>query len=165
MATTYEKIATTTLGSAGQITFSSIPATYTDLRIVLVSKSDFSGANVQFRFNGDTGNNYSFTYLRGNGASASSYRESNNPYGYLADQSSDTQPNMGTLDIFSYAGSTFKTALATYSDDRNGLGNVFALVNLWRSTSAITSVSLSPSNFGGNFQAGTTATLYGILKA
>jgi len=165
MATTYEKIATTTLGSAGQITFSSIPATYTDLRIVLVSKSDFSGANVQFRFNGDTGNNYSFTYLRGNGASASSYRESNNPYGYLADQSSDTQPNMGTLDIFSYAGSTFKTALATYSDDRNGSGYGFALVNLWRSTSAITSVSLSPSNFGGNFQAGTTATLYGILKA
>jgi len=156
-------IATTTLGSAGQITFSSIPATYTDLRIVLVSKSDFSGANVQFRFNGDTGNNYSFTYIRGSGASASSYRESNNPYGYLADQSSDTQPNMGTLDIFSYAGSTYKTALATYSDDRNGSGYVFALANLWRSTSAITSVSLSPSNFGGNFQAGTTATLYGIL--
>jgi hypothetical protein len=165
MPTTYDKIATTTLSSAGTITFSSIPATYTDLRIVLVSKSVSSGANVQFRFNGDTGTNYSFTYLRGDGTSASSYRETNNTFGYLADQSSSTQPNMGTLDIFSYAGSTFKTALATYSDDRNGSGYVFALVNLWRSTSAITSVSLSPSNFGGNFQAGTTATLYGILKA
>jgi hypothetical protein len=156
-------IASTTLGSAGTIEFTSIPATYTDLRIVLVSKSVANGANVQFRFNSNTGTNYSFTYLRGNGASVTTYRESNNTFGYLADQSSDTQPNMGTLDIFSYAGSTFKTALATYSDDRNGSGYVFALVNLWRSTAAITSVSLSPSNFGGNFQAGTTATLYGIL--
>ena len=158
-------IATTTLGSAGTITFSSIPATYTDLRIVLVSKSVSNGANVQFRFNGDTGNNYSFTYLRGDGTSASSYRESNIPYGYFSDQSSSTYPNMGTLDIFSYTGSTFKTALATYSDDRNGSGYVFSAVNLWRSTSAITSVSLSPSNFSNNFQSGTTATLYGILKA
>ena len=165
MPATYEKIATTTLGSAGSITFNSIPATYTDLRIVLVSKSVYNGQNVQFRFNGDTGTNYSFTYLRGDGASASSYRESNKTFGYFSDESSDTYPNMGTLDIFSYAGSTYKTALATYSDDRNGSGYVFSTVNLWRSTSAITSVSLSPSNFTANFQAGTTATLYGILKA
>ena len=165
MATTYEKIASTTLGSAGTITFSSIPATYTDLRIVLVSKSVGGGANVQFRFNGDTGTNYSYTYLRGNGTSASSYRESNKTFGYFSDQSSDTYPNLGTLDIFSYAGSTFKTALATYSDDRNGSGYVFSTVSLWRSTSAITSVSLSPSNFTDNFQSGTIATLYGILKA
>jgi hypothetical protein len=165
MATTYEKIATTTLGSAGQITFTSIPATYTDLRIVLVSKSVNNGANVQFRFNSDTGTNYSFSYIRGNGTSANSYRESDTPYGYFSDDSSSTNPNMGALDIFSYAGSTYKTALGTFSNDQNGSGNVYATVNLWRSTSAITSVSLSPSNFGNNFQSGTTATLYGILKA
>ena len=165
MPATYEPIATTTLGSAASITFSSIPATYTDLRIVLVSKSVNNGANVQFRFNADTGTNYSYTYLRGDGASASSYTQLSRTFGYFSDQSSDTQPNMGTLDIFSYAGSTFKTALATYSDDRNGSGYVFSTVSLWRSTSAITSVSLSPSNFTNNFQSGTTATLYGIKNA
>jgi hypothetical protein len=165
MPTTYEPLATSTLGSAGTITFSSIPATYTDLRIVLVSKSVSSGANVQFRFNGDTATNYSFTYLRGNGTSASSYRETNKTFGYFSDQSSDTQPNLGTLDIFSYTGSTFKTVLATFADDRNGSGYVFNTVSLWRSTAAITSVSLSPSNFTDNFQSGTTATLYGIKNA
>jgi hypothetical protein len=164
MATTYDKIASTTLGSAGQITFSSIPATYTDLRIVLVAKSVASGANVQFRFNGDTGTNYSFNYLRGD-SSATAYRESNTTFGYFSDDSSSTNSYMGTLDIFSYAGSTYKTTLGTFSNDQNGSGNVYAVVNLWRSTSAITSVSLSPSNFGNNFQSGTTATLYGILKA
>ena len=41
MPATYEPIATTTLGSAAtNITFSSIPATYTDLRLVLVARSD-----------------------------------------------------------------------------------------------------------------------------
>jgi hypothetical protein len=37
MPATYEPIATTTLGTAAAfITFSSIPATYTDLRLVIV---------------------------------------------------------------------------------------------------------------------------------
>ena len=165
MPATYEKIATTTLGSAGTIEFTSIPATYTDLRIVLVSKSVYNGQNVQFRFNGDSGTNYSYTYLRGDGSSATSFRQTNRNFGYFSDESSDTYPNMGTLDIFSYAGSTFKTVLATYADDRNGSGYVFNTVSLWRSTAAITSVALSPSNFTDNFQSGTTATLYGILKA
>jgi hypothetical protein len=41
MATTYEKIATTTLGTAAAtFTFSSIPATYTDLRLVVVMQVD-----------------------------------------------------------------------------------------------------------------------------
>jgi hypothetical protein len=165
MPATYEPIATTTLGTAGQITFTSIPATYTDLRIVLVSLSVNNGANVQFRFNADTGTNYSTTYVRGNGSVATSTRFTSQPYGYFSDDSSSTNPAFATLDIFSYAGSTNKTALGTFQNDNNGSGTVYSTVNLWRSTAAITSVSLSPSNFGNNFQTGTTATLYGIKNA
>lgn len=156
-------IATTTLSSAGSITFTSIPATYTDLRIVLVSKSVDLGVNVNFRFNGDSGTNYSYTYIRGDGSSASSYRQTDRSQGYFSDNSDNSNFNLGTLDIFSYAGSTYKTVLATYADDRNGSGYVFSTVNLWRSTSAITSILLQPGNISTNFAIGTTATLYGIL--
>ena len=165
MPATYEPIATTTLGSAGSITFTSIPGTYTDLRIVLVSKSVDLGVNVNFRFNGDSGTNYSYTYIRGDGSSASSYAQTNRSQGYFSDNSDNSNFNVGTLDIFSYAGSTNKTALATYSDDRNGSGYVFRTVNLWRSTSAITSILLQPGNISTNFAAGTTATLFGIKAA
>jgi hypothetical protein len=68
-----------------------------------------------------------------------------------------------TADLFSYAGSTFKTVLATNSQDYNGSGNVGRTVALWRSTSAISTILLYTN--AGNFNAGTTATLYGILKA
>jgi hypothetical protein len=164
MATTYEKIATTTLGSAAaSITFSSIAATYTDLRLVLVGTSS-AGGGVRLQFNSDTATNYSNTQLYGFPASAYSGRETNKTYCDLSVFGFETTiPCFISTDIFSYAGSTYKTLLAEYSGDQNGSGGVARVVNLWRSTSAITSMQLSLSS--GNYNTGTTATLYGILKA
>ena len=166
MATTYEKIATTTLGSANAtITFSSIPATYTDLRLVVVGTANFSHTS-GMQFNGDTGSNYSETRLEGNGATATS--GSNTNLTYLRFYGFATTPNMFTVDLFSYAGSTNKTSLATTSADLNGSGNVRQYVQLWRDTSAINSISFGPGVSGASgttYSAGTSATLYGILKA
>ena len=157
-------IASQTLGSAAStITFSSIPATYTDLRLVVVgADNDSAGYNIRFQYNNDTANNYSFIDLRGDGSSASSLRVTNDNYVFAGSMPSDnTVPFLATLDIFSYAGSTFKTALVTSSTDKNGSGSTRRLVSLWRSTSAITSVKLISN--GGTYTSGTTATLYGIL--
>jgi hypothetical protein len=167
MPATYEPIATTTLGStSATITFSTIPATYTDLRVVLNAIADTSaiGYDLRFRINGDTATNYSGTDLSGNGSAASSNRTSNQVY-MTATQNTGlaTTPSLFTFDYFSYAGSTNKTVLSTASSDRNGSGETLRKVSLWRSTSAITSVSFFPQT--GSFAAGTTATLYGILKA
>jgi hypothetical protein len=165
MPATYEKIATTTLSSANStITFSTIPATYTDLRLVLTATSSAGGAQVIFRVNSDTGSNYSRTRLSGNGSTASSNRFTNDNAIYT-DQAglSTTIPHFYSFDIFSYAGSTNKTLLAAVAEDNNGSGNVNYAVGLWRNTAAITSTTLT--NTGGDFSIGTTATLYGILKA
>jgi hypothetical protein len=73
---------------------------------------------------------------------------------------------MVTMDILSYRGSTFKTSLNTATNDKNGSGIVLRNVGLWRSTSAITSITLLDTyGGGGQFDVGTTATLYGILRA
>lgn len=166
MPATYEPIATTTLSSAAAtITFSSIPGTYTDLRLVLLVLGNLNGVGI--RFNSDSGTNYSMTYLNGDGASAISYRLSNQTrvnLGPVNIASSTTIPNFMAVDIFSYAGSTNKTFLNSQSFDANGSGDRTAQVGLWRNTSAITSIELT--NMGaGNYNSGTTATLYGILKA
>jgi hypothetical protein len=157
-------IATTTLGSAAStITFSSIAASWTDLRLVLNSSVSATGSELKLTFNNDTATNYSFTTVYGYGASAASYRESTR-VGIPLDAAfgiPNTQWALWTADIFSYAGSTFKTALTTGSNDNNGSGATFRNVGLWRSTSAITRLDLSVS--GITFQTGTTATLYGIL--
>jgi hypothetical protein len=166
MATTYEPIATTTLGSAAaNITFSSIPATYTDLKIILVGIYTDAGEQLQMQFNGITTTTYSRTYLSGDGATADSGRNSTASSIYVspgAGTSGANNRSFTNIDIFSYAGSTNKTCLISDSQDNNGSGWQANFVGLWRNTAAITSVKLYPGN---TFAAGTTATIYGILKA
>jgi len=154
-------IATQTLGSAAStITFSSIPSTYTDLRVVWVG-TETAANQPYYRFNSDSATNYSQTELRGDGASATSARATNQTAIFALDNYSTTIPALGTIDIFSYAGSTFKSCLLTTSLDQNGSGYVTRCVALWRSTSAITSIVIG--DLGTTLKAGTTATLYGIL--
>jgi hypothetical protein len=167
MATTYEKIATTTLGSASStITFSSIAGTYTDLRLVCVYTTASFGIFTRVRFNADNGGNYSDIYIIGDGSTASSARDTSSSFigfGAYPNGISSGQYNLVETDIFSYAGSTFKSCLISSSLDKNGSGDVQRLVGLWRNTAAITEITISTN--GGTMSAGSTATLYGILKA
>jgi hypothetical protein len=171
---TYEPIATTTLGTAANtITLSSIPATYTDLRLVLVGASNRVATGTtaaSLRFNNTGGSGYSNTTLAGDGASATSDRFTSSDQVVV---NTLLMPNalevgelsLSTVDVFSYAGSTNKTVLATGNADLNGSGSVVRSVGLWRSTSAITEINLLFTNVAYSFIAGTTVTLYGIKNA
>ena len=164
MATpTYTPIATQTLGSAAaSITFSSIPGTYTDLRLVLTCTTSVADS-VIVQYNADTATNYSAVLLTGSGTAATSTDTTSATSIRLHNvgQTSTTVPETFSLDVFSYAGATNKTALATSATDTNGAGSVELTCGLWRSTSAITQVTLKL--FGGNnFATGTIATLWGI---
>jgi len=165
MAATYEPIATTTLGSAAaSITFSSISSAYTDLRVVLTGTAT-AAMTPRIRFNSDTATNYSYTTIHGDGTSALSARGTSTAFisGTYNISWSSTVPAMLTIDVFSYAGSTNKTCLNTVSAEQNGSGSVERIVGMWRSTSAINTLQVYAST--STFAAGTTATLYGILKA
>lgn len=170
MATaTYEPIATTTLGSAvASITFSSIAATWTDLRLVLTYTKTITGGSIELRFNSDIGANYSETALAGDGTSGYSGRDTSYTYveasSMVYGESAGIQ-TMLTIDVFSYANATYKTALLTESNDQNGGGSADRMVGLWRSTAAITSMQLAINSTPVKFAAGTTATLYGIKAA
>ena len=164
---TYEPIATTTLGSAASsITFSSIAASWTDLRLVFIAPTVSASGAARIRFNSDTGTNYSYTVLGGDGATATSTRATSDTQYKLGNliNTSTTVPQFYQVDIFSYAGSTNKTALTTFSNDQNGAGSTEQSVGLWRNTSAITSVFIWTGGTA-TFGIGTTATLYGIKNA
>ena len=163
MATTYEPIATTTLGSAAaSITFSSIASSWTDLRLVVTGGTSVSGTYAWIRYNSDSSSNYSTTRLDGDGSGPASATTTSATF-IRNSTALDSNPNLIITDIFSYAGSTFKTCLIETSADQNGSGRVTRTVGLWRSTSAITSILFSANS--GNLNAGTTATLYGIKNA
>jgi hypothetical protein len=163
---TYEPIATTTLGTAvTTFTMSSIPSTYTDFRLVF-TPSGYSGATggIGIRYNTDTSTLYSTTYMRGTGSAADSGRTSANSIILQTPTLATTSIVFFTLDTFSYTASTNKTSLWECSTDLNGSGLVVRGVGLYRSTSAINSITIyNPSGY--TFNVGTTATLYGIKNA
>ena len=161
MAATYEPIATQTLTFAATVvTFSSIPSTYTDLLLIVNGKNDSLGNRaLYYQLNNNTGSNYSWTELYGNGSSAGSNRTSNSTYGSIANFTSD--PAVVIAQWQNYANtSTYKTVISRAS---NPSTVVQAFVSLWRQTSAISEIDLYLN--ADNFNTGTTFTLYGILAA
>ena len=158
---TYDKIATNTLGSAAaSVTFSSIPATYTDLVVIISAKTTSAAQNLLMRVNSDTGTNYSTTLLTGSGTAVGSVKTSNATQGALDNYGyPDTaNHNITTVNLMNYSNtSTYKTWLSRANNAANG---TTALVGLWRSTSAINIIRLTTTS--GNFVQHSTFALYGI---
>ena len=160
---TYTPIATyTSSGNATSYTFTSIPQTYTDLILVISGWSDDATTVAIQVGNGsvDTGSNYSWTYVLGNGSSAVSGRLSNSTYVLGGDIA--TTPSTDITHFQNYSNtSTYKT---TISRGAAAALNTYASVSLWRSTAAINTIKAylaSPRYFAN----GTTFTLYGIQAA
>lgn len=164
---TYEPIATSTVSGSttNTVTFSSL-GSYTDIILVCSFTATSGTAYGGLRFNGDTATNYSTTILSGNGTSAASSRATSANYIKLVDYGAGTTiPALGIANIFSYGGSTNKTCLNIESNDKNGSGAVVRYVGLWRSTAAITSITVFEQGGSTYFAAGSTFTLYGIKAA
>lgn len=162
---TYTPIATTTLsGTATSLDFTSISGSYTDLILVIVGKSNTTDQYF-CRFNSDTGTNYSDTRLGGNGTSAASDRHSGVTQITLSWRGYPTNTageSVGIFQFMNYSNSTtYKTVLSRTNTASLG---VDAVVGLWRSTAAITTISVTVGAANG-WQSGTTATLYGITAA
>ena len=155
---TYTPLASTTLGSAvASYTFSSIPSTYTDL-IVVINPNTASVDNMNIRFNGDTGTNYSNTFLFGDGSTALSTRGTNRTT--IAGTASGGW-EIVRWNVMNYSNTTtYKTVLNRMDD-----ASVYVATNvgLWRSTAAINSITIVAGT--GNLPVGLMATLYGIASA
>ena len=159
----YESIATITgSGTPSSITFSSIPSTYKHLQIrqsVLLS----SGNNIKMQFNGDTTSNYSWHQLAGSGSSASAASAANTGFmyaGYWAGTAN--APEAGIIDVLEYANTNInKTVRILEGNDINGAGGYITFWSgNWRSTSAVSSITLFPAS--GQFDTNTKFALYGV---
>ncbi len=164
MAVTYTPIATNTLTSAtGSVTFSSISGTYTDLYIICSVFAAAGGTAIYVQYNGDTAINYSHTIIYGNGSSAFSERQSNNKYIRVGGRYglSTTNSTICRINVMNYANTTTNKTLISRGDLASS--ELESTVGLWRSTAAITSVSIVAD--GGTFATGSTFTIYGIKAA
>jgi hypothetical protein len=161
MATTYEPISSTTLGAdAASVTLSSIPGTYTDLILVCNTKDTRAisgGCDFALTVNGSTASDYSRTRLYGDGSSASSSRQSSVTNINISQPGASSSFQAQIFHFMNYSNTTtYKTVLVR---SNHAGAFVIATVGLWRSTSAITSITLTGEV---GIASGSTFTLYGI---
>lgn len=164
LPSTMTPIATQTLTSAaGTVTFSSISGAYRDLVLVIDGSLSTSDWTLGLQCNSDTSALYSATYITGNGTAASSGRASAETMA-LVGSMTNSQSN-SIIQIQNYSNTTtFKTFLGRGNATAN---RVRAYVGLYRSTSAITALTLKLYGGGGGdtFSTGTVMSLYGIAAA
>ena len=159
----YESIATVTVGSGGSATveFTSIPADYTHLQIRAIARNTSDVYYVALQINSDTGANYAYHRLSGDGSAASAGAGSSENQIYLYPQANTA--NMfsgGVIDILDYKNTNkYKTVRALGGYDQNGSGRIELVSGLWQSTSAITSLKFSA--FAGNYGQYSHFALYG----
>ena len=170
MAYTYSLISSVTVGSGGaaNITFTSIPSTYTDLCLKISLRSLYSstGDNTNIGFNGSTAS-FSLKLLYGTGASAASYGASDNSNVTVIAGANATSNTFGNGEIYisNYAGSNYKSISADSVGENNGVAaQQYFYAGLWSNTSAITSIALTSGN-SQDFVQYSTAYLYGISNA
>ena len=170
----FESIATATgTGSSGTITFSSIPSTYKHLQIRYIGRSDEVATvrNLNIRLNGDTGTNYVYHNLTGDGSTATAAGVTAVAQMLVrpipAASASANIMGAGIIDIHDYASTTKNKTVRTFvGADANTASTdwkVSLFSGLWLNTAAITSISLIAQS--GNFTTNTTFALYGIKGA
>jgi len=171
MANTYTLITSNTLASAAaSISFSSIPATYTDLLVKAIARNtDTGGGAMRIQFNSDT-TSANYTFIRGLGTGTAATGTSNTGTAGQAFISSNdfTANTFGSTHIYisNYALSTnYKnTSIDSVSENNTAESYLNFCSGLWSSTAAITSIQLQA---GGsfNFVTGSIFYLYGIKNS
>lgn len=169
-ATSYESIATVTVGSGGssQIDFTSIPSTFTHLQLRGNYSCSTGPGTLRLRVgNGsiDTGLNYAGHQIAGNGSVLQFFTAG--PSGdsdFMLLDSQQTYQWTFTSDYVDYANTNkYKTIKHLIGGDNNGSGFVGLRSSLWMSSSAITNIRIYTQS--GNFAQYSSFALYGIKGA
>jgi hypothetical protein len=169
MATTFTKIASTTVGLLGAATidFTSIPSTYTDLCVKLSGRSanvsNFD--NPRLTINAST-STFSRKELYAESGAVGSESVADRIIGVIPAFNA-TSSTFGSLDFYlpNYAGSNNKSySVDSVTENNSATQAMWLLAGLWATTSAITDITISLQS-GGNFVQYSTATLYGIKNS
>jgi hypothetical protein len=174
MAAIEYPIFTQTIGSGGvaALGFGNIPQGYTDLRLVFSARDIRTGINqgdMTITFNGDSGTNYSYSVNRNPGGTGqyNSVRPNQSSL-WVSDESTSVGAagTFGHSEIYipNYTLNINKSVYGQSWIADTSSANVYlsAHSGLWRSTAAITSITIYP--ISPNFQQYSTFSLYGILR-
>ena len=179
MATTYTLIASNTLSSsAASVTFSSIPATYTDLVLRCSVRSTYTTSNwdnYKITFNNNTTGVYGRTTLQalynaGSYQTQSGRGTNETEIAPALIGANATANTFASTEIYlpNYAGSTTKPVSLSHINEWNAAAtnvtwSISGNAYLFNSTTAITSVEIA--SYSAQFASGSSFFLYGIKNS
>jgi hypothetical protein len=167
MAVTYKLIDKSILGSTtASVTFSSIPSTFTDLKIIISARGTTSSNTESLRIlpNGST-TSLSVRQIQGTGSGTYSATDT---YWYVGEMPAATAltSTFGSSEITipNYLSSNYKSAISDNTQENNTT-TAYTNINtfLWSNTAAITSFTIQPNS--NSFAAGSSFYLYGIKNS
>lgn len=168
MPATYDPIATVTLStSPWNFEFTNIPQGYTDLRMIF-TLATAGNDNVTIAINDVNTGVYGRVTMYGDGTNTSSgtSQVGSGTYIQINGQNTTTQFQTFHLDFPNYSNTTAHKAILCVSSQDNNDANSSSIMHMggrFSQTNAITKLFMAC--VGSNFVNGTTATLYGILRA
>lgn len=166
----YDSLATVTLSaSAASITFAGIPSGYKHLQIRFIARTaraSFPDDNMAMQLNGNTGSNYAYHQLSGDGASATAGAVATNTDMRVGRVTGATAAsgNFGTgiIDILDYDNTNkFRTIRTLSGNEFNGSGTITLFSGLYQSAVAVTSIRLFSQTGANDFQTYSSFALYG----
>ena len=170
MSVFLQPIYTQTVGSGGvgTVTFNNVPQTFTDLKLVVSSRSTTAAVyqNLDVNFNGNSASTFSSTRLRGTGSTTYSdrYTSASILVGFeINDAANATANTFSSIEYYipNYTSSNFKQVIVDGIWENNATAAYQTmLAGLWRDTSAISSIAIN----GYNHAQYSTFSLYGVLR-
>jgi hypothetical protein len=156
----------TSSGSTATFTFTSTDdgqvgdfSQYLDLILIFYVNS--TGSYSKLNFNNDTGSNYAYQNLYGNGANdyagsgAATYFDG-------AWYNNTTKFGSAIVHLFDINSGKYKSGITQVASDADGSGNVALTATTWKSQAPITEIDIIDAGTA-NFLDGSTVSLFGIL--
>ena len=174
MANTYTLISSNVLASAAaSVTFSAIPATYTDLILRWSGRTTAgsgAGYNALIQFNGDTAINYSYRNIFNTSSTAvgsfSAADETSARSTGSINSAANTANTFSSVEIYipNYTLSNNKPlSIDSATEDNSTSFTRSVMADLWRNSAAINQITITPA--ASSLQIGSSFYLYGIKKS
>lgn len=168
----FDSISTSTVGAGGTstITFSSIPSTYKHLQIRILSRTNRADTTdfMTLRFNSDSSAIYAYHSLYANGATANGNdfgTSTGTPWSGVTAGANASGSMFGAsvIDVLDYQNTNkYKTGrFLSGSDQSSANGRLYFMSNLWQSTTAISTITITPT-YGTLFSQYSSFALYGV---
>jgi hypothetical protein len=166
----YELIETQLLSTTtASLTFSSIPSTYKHLQLRATARSTYNATlgGFAYRFNGDTGSNYTYHIIDGDTSLANNFTGASQTNGLVTVITGLTATasayGAAICDVLDYTNTNKNKTVRSLGGrvSTSGNSNIRMIGSAWLSTSAITSMTLF-DHIGGSFVSGSRFSLYGI---